>query len=81
MLKKIVNRMLCMHSEAWYIFIRSLILCCLLNLCAAALLKEWGGSMSSGYDMYMTAVSLTETAQAVLLIGTLGSVIIEAFQS
>ena len=81
MLKKIMRRMLCMRPEAWYIFRRCLILCCMLNLCAAALLKEWGGSMSTAYDMYMTAVSLVETGQAVLLTGVLGSFIIEAVQS
>lgn len=78
MLIKIYNRMICMKSEAWYIFIRAVKLSCLLCLCAFALLNESGGKMFENYDLYMTAISLIETSQAVLLLGVLGSVCIEA---
>ena len=39
-LKKTVRRMLSMKPDAWYVFIRSIQLCCLLLLCAFALLVE-----------------------------------------
>lgn len=81
MLKKTLDRMFSMRPEAWYIFLSSVKLCCLLCLCAFALLKEWNGSMSESYVLYMTAISLIETSQAVLLIGVIGSFCIEAVQS
>ncbi len=34
--------------------------------------------MFENYDLYMTAISLIETSQAVLLLGVVGSVCIEA---
>ena len=73
----IVRRMLCMCPEAWYIFKRCLQLSAFLMLCAFALLVEWGGSIMERYELYMTAISLMETTQAVLLIGVIASVCIE----
>lgn len=81
MLKKIYKRMIVMKPEAWYIFLNAVKLSCLLCLCAFALLNEFSGSMIESYRLYMTAISLIETSQAVLLIGVIGSVCIEAAQS
>lgn len=80
-LKLILRRMLCMCPDAWYIFLRTVQLCVVLLLFAFVLLVEWGGSMSEGYTLYMTAKALNETAQALLLIAVLFSVLIEDAQS
>ncbi len=81
MFKKTMNRMFSMSNDAWYILLSSVKLCCLLCLCAFALLVEWGGNMSEYYNLYMTAISLNEISQAVLLLGVIGSFLIEAIQS
>ena len=73
----ILRRMLSMSPAAWYIFIRSVQLTGFLLLCSFILLIGWNGNMLTGYAEYMTAMSLYETGQAVLLIGVLVSVIIE----
>ena len=44
---------------------------------AFVLLLDWGGSMLEGYAQYMTALSLYEIGQALLLIGAVFSVCIE----
>ena len=75
--KAIFRRMTAMCPEAWYIFIRSIQLCCFLLLCATAILLHWDGSMQEGYELYMTAKALNETSQALLLIAVLFSVLIE----
>ncbi|MDD6089197.1 MAG: hypothetical protein SO014_04480 [Candidatus Limivicinus sp.] len=77
----ILRRMLSMSPAAWYIFIRSVQLTGFLLLCSFILLIGWNGNMLTGYAEYMTAMSLYETGQAVLLIGVLVSVIIEDIQS
>ena len=76
----ILRRMLSMSPAAWYIFIRSVQLTGFLLLCAFVLLLGYNGSMLNGYSSYMTAVTLYETGQAVLLIGGLFSVLIEDVQ-
>ena len=79
-LRKTVRRMLDMCPDAWYIFISSVKLTAFLLLCAFALLLVWNGSMADGYRQYMTAMSLYETGQAVLLIGALFSALVEDAQ-
>ena len=80
-LLSVIRRMLHMCPPAWYIFIRSVQLTGFLLLCAFVLLLGWNGSMINGYGSYMTAVTLYETGQAVLLIGGLFSVLIEDAQT
>lgn len=80
-LKPILRRMLSMCPDAWYIFIRSIQLCCLLLFCALALLIKWDSSMFSGYEPYMTAMALCETVQALLLTAVIVSVCIEDFNT
>lgn len=80
-LRKTVKRMLIMCPDAWYIFISSVKLTAFVLLGAFMLLLSWGGSMSEGYTQYMTAMSLYEIGQALLLIGTIFSVCIEDVQT
>ena len=47
------------------------------SVCAFMLLVEWNGSMNENYELYVLANGLNETAQAILLIGVLFSVLIE----
>ena len=79
-LRMTVRRMLRMCPDAWYIFISSVKLTAFLLLCAFFLLLDWGGSMQTGYLQYMTAMSLYEIGQALLLIGVLLSACIEDIQ-
>ena len=80
--KKTIRRMLAMCPDAWYIFITSVKLTAFVLLCAFTLLLGWSGSMAQGgYRLYMTAMSLYETGQALLLIGALFSVLIEDAQT
>ncbi len=80
-LRLTLRRMLGMCPDAWYIFIRSIQLCCALLLGAVLLLLVWDGSMMQHYSLYRTAIGLNETAQAILLIGILLPVILEDLQS
>lgn len=79
-LRKTVQRMLSMCPGAWYIFITSVKLTAFILICAFVLLLGWDGSMAEGYRQYMTAMSLYEIGQALLLIGVLFSVCIEDVQ-
>ena len=79
-LRKTVQRMLSMCPDAWYIFITSIKLTAFVLVCAFVLLIGWGGSMAEGYREYMTAMSLYEIGQALLLIGVIFSVCIEDVQ-
>ena len=80
-LRKTIRRMLAMKPDPWYIFIRSIQLCCVLLLCAFALLLEYNGDMLGKYPLYMTAQSLNETAQGLLFIALILSVCLEELQS
>ena len=80
-LRRPVRRMLDMKPEAWYIFLRSLQLSCVLLLCAFALLLEYNGDMLGKYPLYMTAQSLNESAQGILLVALILSVCMEELQS
>ena len=80
-IKKTVLRMLSMSPDAWYIFIHSIKLTAFILLCAFILMLDCGGSKYEGYTVYMTAMSLYETGQALLLIGAIFSVCIEDAQS
>ena len=79
-LKLAVRGMLRMCPEAWGLFIRSLQLCCVLLFGALMLLIGWDGQMLERGALYHTAVAFNETAQAVLLLGILLPVLIEAAQ-
>ena len=80
-LNAILRRMLGMCALSWSIFIRSIQLSCILLLGAVLLLIAWNGDMLGHYTLYMTALALNETAQAILLIGLLLPVIVEDLQS
>ena len=76
MITKIVQRMLQMCPMAWYIFKRGMQLCVVLLFAALVVLYERGAAADT-YRLTMLASALNETAQAVLLICVLASVIIE----
>ena len=80
-LKKTIRRMLNMKPDSWYLFIRSIQLCCVLLLCACALLLEYNGDMLGKYPLYITAQSLNESAQGILLVALILSVCMEELQS
>lgn len=72
-----VRRMLAMCPAAWSIYIRTLQLSCLLLLLAVILLIACDGRVGENYTLYMTAMGLYETPQALLLISAIGSVCVE----
>ncbi|MBQ3703008.1 MAG: hypothetical protein II885_09665 [Oscillospiraceae bacterium] len=76
-IKMTVRRMLEMCPGAWYIFISSVKLTAFVLFCAFLLLLSCNGNMTEGYTQYMTAMSLYEIGQALLLIGAVFSVCIE----
>ncbi len=78
---KIIRRMLVMSNDAWYIFIRSIQLTAFTLFCAFMLLLECNGSIVEKREIYMAAITLFENGAAILLIGSLFSVLIEDFQS
>jgi len=80
LMKKIIHRMLIMSNEAWYIFIRSIQLTAFILFCTFMLLLECNGSVLDRRSLYMTAITLFESGAAILLIGSLFSVIIEDIQ-
>ena len=80
-LRKTIQRMLDMCPDAWYIFITSVKLTAFVLVCAFMLLLGWDGSMAEGYRQYMTAMSLYEIGEALLLVGVLFSVLIEDVQT
>lgn len=79
-LRDIVRRMLCMSDAAWYIFIRSIQLSCVMLFCSFLLLLSCDGSLMQRVQ-YMTAMALYEGPQGLLLGGLILSVFAEELQS
>ncbi len=79
-LRDIVRRMLCMSDAAWYIFIRSIQLSCVMLFCSFLLLLSCDGSLMQR-SQYMTAMALYEGPQGLLLGGLILSVFAEELQS
>lgn len=79
-LRDIVRRMLCMSDAAWYIFIRSIQLSCVMLFCSFLLLLSCDGSLMQRAQ-YMTAMALYEGPQGLLLGGLILSVFAEELQS
>lgn len=79
-IKLIVNRMLQMCPAAWYIFIRTLQLSCLLLFLSLVLLIEYTGN-AGGHSLYKLAMALYELPQALLIISMIGSVCVEDLQT
>lgn len=76
-----LRNILSMSNNAWYIFIRMIQLAAFLLLCAFILLLECSGQSGRSYELYMTAMSLNETSQALLLIAFILSACVESLQS
>ena len=79
-LRDIVRRMLGMSDAAWYIFIRSIQLSCVMLFCSFLLLLSCDGSLMQR-SQYMTAMALYEGPQGLLLGGLILSVFAEELQS
>ena len=78
--RDIVRRMLCMSDAAWYIFIRSIQLSCVMLFCSFLLLLSCDGSLMQR-SQYMTAMALYEGPKGLLLGGLILSVFAEELQS
>lgn len=79
-IKPILRRMLSMCPDAWYIFIRTIQLCAFLLLMSFIMLIQCSGNICIDYTLYMTAISLNEISQSLLLIAIVASVCIEDVQ-
>lgn len=74
-IRQIIERMLKMCPAAWYIFIRTLQLSCVLLFSSWVLLTEY---ISTGsYSLYKLSMALYELPQALLIISMIGSVCVE----
>ena len=72
--------MLQMCPAAWYIFIRTIQLSCLLLFVSLILLMEYSENPDS-HTLYRLAMALYELPQALLIISMIGSVCIEDLQT
>lgn len=75
-LRAVLRRMLQMSDPAWFIFLRSLQLSCVMLFCSFLLLLE-PGSVVQSYPRYITALALYETPQGILLLGLILSACLE----
>jgi len=76
-LKKIFSRAACMSDAAWYIWRGALMISCALLVGSAILLISAGPFSPATYDLYRYAREMQRLPVGILLIGVLGSVIIE----
>lgn len=77
--KQVFERMLRMNELSWRLWMRSLILSCVMLFCAFILLIDGTPFTARTYDTYLTAHTLFTLPQLVLLFGILGSVCIEDY--
>ena len=76
-LKAVYRRMLQMCEPAWFIFLRSLQLSCLMLFCCLMLLWDLPTDAVRAHAQYILAMAMLESPQGLLLIGLLASVILE----
>ena len=75
----IVKRMLRMCPDAWYIFMRTLQLSCLLLF--PSLVSLIGYENTGSHELFNMAAALYELPQSLLIISMIGSICIEELQS
>lgn len=75
----VVKRMLRMCPDAWYIFMRTLQLSCLLLFLSLVSLIEYENTGS--HELFNMAAALYELPQSLLIISMIGSICIEELQS
>lgn len=75
----IVKRMLRMCPDAWYIFMRTLQLSCLLLF--LSLVSLIGYENTGSQELFNMAAALYELPQSLLIISMIGSICIEELQS
>lgn len=78
-IKLVVKRMLRMCPDAWYIFMRTLQLSCLLLF--LSLVSLIGYENTGSYELFNMAAALYELPQSLLIISMIGSICIEELQS
>lgn len=75
-----IRRILAMSTLSWEIVIRALQLSCVMLFCAYMLLMEAGPFTYATSDLHYIARELISQPQAILLLATLASVIVEERQ-
>lgn len=75
----VVKRMLRMCPDAWYIFMRTLQLSCLLLF--LSLVSLIGYENTGSHELLNMAAALYELPQSLLIISMIGSICIEELQS
>lgn len=75
----VVKRMLRMCPDAWYIFMRTLQLSCLLLF--LSLVSLIGYENTGSHELFNMAAALYELPQSLLIISMIGSISIEELQS
>lgn len=78
-IKLVVKRMLRMCPDAWYIFMRTLQLSCLLLF--LSLVSLVGYKNTGSHELFNMAAALYELPQSLLIISMIGSICIEELQS
>lgn len=78
-IKLVVKRMLRMCPDAWYIFMRTLQLSCLLLF--LSLVSLIGYENTGSRELFNMAAALYELPQSLLIISMIGSICIEELQS
>lgn len=78
-IKLVVKRMLRMCPDAWYIFMRTLQLSCLLLF--LSLVSFIGYENTGSHELFNMAAALYELPQSLLIISMIGSICIEELQS
>lgn len=78
-IKLVVKRMLRMCPDAWYIFMRTLQLSCLLLF--LSLVSLIGYENTGSPELFNMAAALYELPQSLLIISMIGSICIEELQS
>ena len=78
-IKLVVKRMLRMCPDAWYIFMRTLQLSCLLLF--LSLVSLIGYENTGSHALFNMAAALYELPQSLLIISMIGSICIEELQS
>lgn len=77
-MKKLLRRMLCMCEPSYILIKYSLILSCVLAICALAILVQISPYSVATYPLYRLAMKMTEIPAAILLVAAVGSVVFES---
>lgn len=76
-IKRVFRRMLDMCEPAYEIFLKALILSCVLLFCSIMIFIYIGGVTANTYYLYLLAKELSQIPAALMFIAGIGSVCIE----